>query len=258
MSNSLADNGAKTVGLFATCLVDMFRPTAGLAAARLLEQAGYRVAVPAQACCGQPNFNGGDNAGARAMALRLIEDFADYDYVVVPSASCAAVLSRHYPNLFESDPKNREAANRLAAKTWELTSFLVDVAGVELPDNGFSGTVVMHDACSALRELNIREQPRVLLGQQRSCREHALEHPDVCCGFGGLFCTKYPEISDRIADKKLADIRSRGAQADALISTDLGCLMHLGGKLHREADAAALPVLHIAEVLAGMTGEEGD
>ena len=253
MNESVEQTAGNTVALFATCLIDAFRPNAGFAAVRLLEQAGYRVVVPPQACCGQPNFNGGDAAGARAMARRFLETFAGFDHVVVPSASCASMIRRHYPELFADDAERREAISGLAANTWELTEFLVEVAGADLPDNGYSGTVIVHDACSALRELGIRAQPRKLLDGVSGCREQSLQNPEVCCGFGGLFCIKYPEISARIADKKLSDIRAAEGDVDALVSTDLGCLMHLGGKLHRDAGAAALPTLHIAEVLAGMT-----
>ena len=254
----MAANPDNSVALFATCLIDAFRPAAAFAAVALLERAGFEVAVPVQSCCGQPNFNGGDNGGARAMAMELMRDFAAYRYVVVPSASCAAMIRVHYPELFADEPVHLEQAKALAAKTYELTSFLVDVARAELPDSGFAGTVVMHDACSALRELNVREQPRKLLAGVSQCRVQSLKNADVCCGFGGLFCVKYPEISARMADKKIADIRATGSGGTALVSTDLGCLLHLGGRLHREDDEDALPVLHIAEVLAGMTGGNSD
>ena len=245
----------KRVGLLATCLVDAFRPNAGFAAVRLLEGAGYQVEVPVQGCCGQPNFNGGDEEGARQMALSIMQIFADFDYVVVPSASCAAMIRMHYPELFSADAETIERARSFANKTWELTSFLVDVAGIDTVDVESSVTVLLHDACSGLRELGIREQPRALLRGVRGLKLKEPANPDVCCGFGGTFCVKYPEISARIAGNKVADIRAAGS-CDALVSTDLGCLMHLGGSLHRAG--SDLKVWHIAEVLAGMTDEVAD
>jgi L-lactate dehydrogenase complex protein LldE len=243
----------KRVGLLATCLIDTFRPNAGFAAVRLLEQAGFSVEVPVQGCCGQPNFNGGDESGARQMALHTMQTFAAFDYVVVPSCSCAAMIRVHYTELFSDDAEVAARATTLADKTWELTSFLVDVAGVDAIDASLDATVVLHDSCSGLRELGVRAQPRALLGGVTGLQLKELANPEVCCGFGGTFCVKYPDISARIAEKKLADIQAVGA-CDAVVSTDLGCLMHLGGSLHREG--SEIRVLHIAEVLAGMTDNE--
>ena len=243
----------KRVGLLATCLVDAFRPNAGFAAVKLLEQAGYAVEVPAQGCCGQPNFNGGDEPGARQMALSIMQTFAEFDFVVVPSCSCAAMIRVHYPELFPDDAEAAALATALAAKTWELTSFLVDVAQVDAVDAALDATVVLHDSCSGLRELNIRDQPRALLAHVKGLQQKEPANPDVCCGFGGTFCVKYPDISARIAGKKIADLQTAGP-CDALVSTDLGCLLHLGGSLHREG--SELRVLHIAELLAGMTDSE--
>src|SRR5215472_5687163 len=154
---------AKRVGLFVTCLVDLIRPSVGFAAVKLLEKAGCTVAVPRQTCCGQPAFNSGDRASARAIAEQVIEAFAPYDYVVAPSGSCAGMLRIHYPELFHGDPNWRPRADAFAAKTFELVSFLVDVMKVERVNARFAGTVTYHDACSGLRELGIRAQPRKLL-----------------------------------------------------------------------------------------------
>jgi len=245
----------KRVGLLATCLIDAFRPSAGFAAVRLLEQAGFHVEVPLQGCCGQPNFNGGDEQGAQRMARQIMRTFGEFDYVVVPSSSCAAMIRCHYPELFCADAESAEMAQNFAAKTWELTSFLVDVAGIAAVDAESSATVLLHDACSGLRELGIREQPRALLRGVRGLQQKEPANPEVCCGFGGTFCVKYPEISGRIAGNKVADILAAGP-CDALVSTDLGCLLHLGGSLRREK--SAIKVWHIAEVLAGMTDEVPD
>jgi L-lactate dehydrogenase complex protein LldE len=242
----------KSVGLLATCLIDSFRPQAAFAAAGLLQTAGYAVAVPEQGCCGQPNFNGGDEAGAQAMARSIIAAFSQYDYVVVPSGSCAAMLRVHYPEMF-AGTEDAEAATALAKKTWELTAFLVEVAQVTSLDAVCEADVVMHDSCSALRELQIKAQPRALLRQVSGLRLKEMDNSDVCCGFGGMFCVKYPEISARIADKKLADIEAV-PDASLLVSTDMGCLMHLGGRLRRSG--STLQVMHIAEVLNGGADDE--
>lgn len=239
-----------TVGLFATCLIDNFRPNAAFAAAALLERAGYEVVVPVQTCCGQPNYNSGDREGARAMAHRFAEQFADCDYVVVPSCSCAAMVRVHYPQLFATDDPEADGIRKVAARTWELTAFLVEVACFDGIDAEFAGDVVLHDSCSGLRELKIQAQPRELLGKVRGVRECKLANPEICCGFGGLFSSKYPAISARIAEKKLRDVAQAGGDA-ALVSAEFGCLLHLQGKLHRDGEDR--PVFHIAEVLAGMT-----
>jgi L-lactate dehydrogenase complex protein LldE len=210
--------------------------------------------VPEQGCCGQPNFNSGDSDGACRMARRVIESFQAFDYVVVPSCSCAAMIKVHYPDLFTAASTDRIAADQLAEKTWELTAFLHEVAGVTELAATLSADVVLHDSCAGLRELGVKEQPRALLGCVAGLNEKPLNNPEVCCGFGGMFCIKYPGVSDRIAEKKLADICA--AAPDALVSTDLGCLLHLEGKLHR--DGKAVPVYHIAEVLAGTAGDVED
>jgi L-lactate dehydrogenase complex protein LldE len=250
-SESVSDThspGAKgRVALLVTCLVDLFRPEVGFAALRLLEAAGFSVEVPTQGCCGQPNFNSGDRVGAAAMATGVIERFADFDYVVAPSGSCAAMLRVHYPTLFESGSETHGAAVALSAKTHELTAFLHDIAGGVEANVPGSGSVTYHDGCSGLRELGIREQPRKLLQSVPGITLHELSEPESCCGFGGLFCVKYPEISGRIADAKTQDVVATGA--DYVVAGELGCLLQIEGKLHR--DGAPVKALHIAEVLAG-------
>ncbi len=249
ISVEIPSNAGPRVGLLVTCLIDLLRPEAGFAAAALLEQGGCGVSVPPQGCCGQPNFNGGDEAGARAMASRVIAAFSDFDYVVVPSGSCAAMLKVHYPELFPAGTAGAADAARLAERTWELTAFLQEVVALELDGVAFAGRVALHDSCSALRELGVREQPRALLGQVRGLEIEPLANPDTCCGFGGLFCVKYPDISNRMAEKKVADICTTAQPVDALVSVDLGCLLHLAGKLRR--DGVTLQACHVAEILAG-------
>ena len=240
------------VALFVTCLVDLFRPTVGFAAIKLLESAGCTVEVPrAQTCCGQPAYNSGDRAGAKAIAVQVITVFAGYDYVVAPSGSCAGMIRQHYPEAFADDPVMLPRAQELAARTWELVSFLADVRGMQAVAASWERTATYHDACSGLRELGFRDQPRLLLGSVEGLALRELPGAETCCGFGGTFCVKYPDISDKMVDDKAADITATGA--DAVLAGDLGCLLNIAGKLLRRGQS--IEVRHIAEVLAGMTGD---
>ncbi|MBV9991994.1 MAG: (Fe-S)-binding protein [Alphaproteobacteria bacterium] len=232
-------NAKPRVGLFVTCLVDLVRPRIGFAAVKLLEQAGCEVAVPrAQTCCGQPAWNAGADKDAQAIARRVVKVFAEFDYVVAPSGSCAGMIKRHYAEVLKDDP----AARALAAKTYELTKFLVDVRGMTVATVPPT-KACYHDSCSSLRENGVRAQPRKLLGGAVV----EMADRDVCCGFGGLFSVKYSEISERMADDKIADARATGAEM--LIGGDLGCLLHLEGRMRRQGEP--LVVRHVAEVLAG-------
>jgi L-lactate dehydrogenase complex protein LldE len=240
------------VALFVTCLVDLFRPTVGFAAVKLLEQAGCTVEVPrAQTCCGQPAYNSGDRANAKAIALQVFDAFAGYDHVVAPSGSCAGMIRQHYPELFAGDPVNLPRAQELAVRTWELTSFLVDVCGMRTVSVRWDREVTYHDACSGLRELGVKLQPRHLLASVAGLRLRELPGAEVCCGFGGTFCIKYPDISDKMVTDKEADIVATGAEA--VLAGDLGCLLNMAGKLYRQG--RRIEVRHVAEVLAGMTEE---
>ena len=240
-----------TVGLFVTCLVDLFRPQVGFAAVKLLEEAGCEVCVPAgQSCCGQPAFNSGDTKDAAAVAETVLTAFADVDYVVAPSGSCAGMIKKHYPELFEADPVLGPKAAALSEKTYELVSFLVDVCGMKAVDAEYDGLVTYHDSCSGLREMKVKQQPRALLQSVRGLGLRELPTAEVCCGFGGTFCVKYPEISNKMVSDKTADIAATGA--DTLLAGDMGCLLNMAGKLHR--DGHTIRVRHVAEVLAG-TGE---
>jgi L-lactate dehydrogenase complex protein LldE len=241
----------RRVGLFATCLVDLMRPSVGFAAAKLLEDAGCSVEVPRQTCCGQPAYNSGDRTTTREIAAQVIATFAPYDYVVAPSGSCAGMLKVHYPQLFRDDPNRLPRAEAFAAKTFELVSFLVDVLGVSRVAADHRGSVTYHDACSGLRELGVRAQPRKLLATVGGLELKEMREADVCCGFGGTFCVKYPAISNVIVGKKAENIAAAGA--DLLLAGDLGCLMNMAGKLQREGKPVA--ARHVAEVLAGMTND---
>lgn len=242
-------DSAPRVALFATCLVNAMRPTIGFAAAKLLEDAGCIVEVPPQTCCGQPAFNSGDRADAKDLALQMIAAFEGYDYVVVPSGSCGGVISKHYPELFAGDPNLAARAERLAAKTFELVSFLTDVLGVTSVSAKFEGAVTYHDSCSGLRELGIQTQPRRLLNTVEGLSIVEMKDPDVCCGFGGTFAVKYGEISDKIVTEKAGNVRN--SEAGTLLAGDLGCLINMAGKLSRLG--SNIEVRHVAEVLAGMT-----
>lgn len=238
------------VGLFATCLVDLYRPSVGFATAKLLEAAGCHVNVPAtQICCGQPAYNAGDRANAAAIARQTVDAFEAFDYVVAPSGSCAGMLRHHYPGLLSDDAAYAGRARAMADRTWELMAFLVDVRGWTDIESHWPGIVTYHDACSGLRELGVTDQPRRLLAQVDGLEIRELEAPDVCCGFGGTFCVKYPEISGAMVDNKADDIVKTGATT--VLSGDLGCLMNIAGRLSRRGEA--VEARHVAEVLAGMT-----
>jgi L-lactate dehydrogenase complex protein LldE len=238
------------VALFVTCLVDLFRPTVGFAAVKLLEDAGCTVEVPyAQTCCGQPAYNSGDRADAGAIARQVIEAFAGYDYVVVPSGSCGGMLKKHYPGLFAPGTLERAAAEALSARTHELVSFLTDVMGVERVEARFARKVTYHDACSGLRELGIERQPRALLASVEGLELAEMTEARICCGFGGTFCVKYADVSNDMLEKKAASIAESGAEV--VLAGDLGCLMNMAGKLKRLN--SPVESRHIAEVLAGLT-----
>lgn len=237
------------VGLFATCLVDLVRPEIGLSVVKLLERAGCSVDVPpAQTCCGQPAYNSGDRATARALATKLLLEFERFDYVVIPSGSCGAMIKGDYLVLFADDPDLKARFEALAAKTHELTDFLVNVAKIESFESGFSGSVTYHDSCSGLRYLGVKEQPRRLLAQVPGVRLVEMNLCEQCCGFGGTFAVKYGDISAAIADDKCRNIRATGA--DAVVAGDLGCLLNIEGRLRRIGDEKTR-VLHVAQVLAG-------
>jgi L-lactate dehydrogenase complex protein LldE len=238
------------VALFVTCLVDLHRPTIAFAAIRLLQGANCQVEVPrAQTCCGQVAYNSGDRTTARDLGITILDAFGGYDYVVVPSGSCGSMLKLHLPLLFDNDPNLRSRANSLAERTFELVSFLDDVLGVvQLPARHVGGPVTYHDSCSGLRELGIRAQPRKLL-QAIGATISEMPDADVCCGFGGTFCVKYPDISVRMASDKVRNIVATGAET--VTGGDLGCLLNIAGRLRREGHQ--LQARHVAELLAGMT-----
>ena len=237
------------IGFFITCLVDMFRPCVGFSSVKLLEDAGCQVNIPAsQSCCGQPAFNSGDKVNARKIAEMVIKSFEDFDYIVVPSGSCAGMLKKHYGELFEEDTKWQQRAEKFSQKVYELVSFLTDVLNVEAINSHFQKTVTYHDSCSGLRELSIHQQPRTLLNTIQGLELTEMKDSDVCCGFGGTFCVKYPEISNAIVEIKVENIIN--SNAHTVLAGDLGCLLNIAGKLKRHG--SNIQVRHISEVLSGL------
>jgi L-lactate dehydrogenase complex protein LldE len=232
------------VGLFATCLADLVRPSVAMAALELLEAQGCEVVVPSQTCCGQPAYNGGERALATRLAEQVVKAFADCDYVVLPSGSCAGMMRMHYLDLLGKTVE----AEVFTSKVYELTDFLVTVLRAA-PKARFNGAITYHDSCSGLRELGIKRQPRVLLAQVEGLTLNEMIDAEQCCGFGGTFSVKYPEISCAIADKKCASAKASGAET--IVGGDLGCLLHLEGRLRALGDTRTR-VLHIAEVLRGV------
>ncbi|MEX2515605.1 MAG: (Fe-S)-binding protein [Gammaproteobacteria bacterium] len=241
------------VGLLVTCLVDFYRPNIGFATIKLLQQAGYEVDVPdRQTCCGQPAYNSGDYATAAKIARQVIMLFEDYDYVVVPSGSCASML-KDFPRLFESVPEWQERAISLAERTWELLSFLTDVCGVTSLASDYTGKITYHDSCTGLRQLGISSQPRMLLQSLAGLQLIEMPDSDTCCGFGGTFCVKYPAISGRMVMDKVNNIMTTGA--DTVAGGDLGCLLNIAGRLQHARHK--VKVFHIAEILADMADIPG-
>ncbi len=236
------------VGLFVTCLVDLARPRIGFAALELLESAGCEVVVPAsQTCCCQPGYNSGAREVSKALARKVLAEFRDCDYVVAPSGSCSGQVKVHYvEDLFRDEPERAEF-ERLAAKWYELSDFLVNVLKVERVPGRFTGSVTYHDSCSGLRELGVKRQPRALL-EKAGATIAEMPESEKCCGFGGTFSIKLGDISTRMAQNKCASVHASGATVVA--GGDLGCLLNIEGRLRREGDHETR-VLHFAEILAG-------
>ena len=237
--------------LCATCLVDQFFPEVGVAAVKVLRRAGVDVMFPEdQTCCGQVAYNGGFEQEAREVALRFMDVFDGDEPVVVPSGSCASMIKVFYLDLFAADPILLERAQRLSERTHEFSDFLVNVLEVENVGAAFSGTVTYHDACHLLRELHISEEPRALIGGVSGAELTEMTDSDRCCGFGGLFSVKFPEISAAILDEKLENIAASGAEA--VVANDCGCLMHMRGAMSRKGMGQR--AMHIAELLAPQAG----
>lgn len=237
------------VALFVTCLVDLIRPQIGFASIAALEAAGCDVFVPdAQTCCGQPALNSGDRKTAEDLARRTIAALEPFDHVVIPSGSCAATIRVHYPEILEHDAPWASRARALAAKTYEIMAYLDEVRGWTPTDVALPATATYHDSCSGLRELGVKRQPRRLLAAVDGLTLRPMAGEETCCGFGGTFCVKYPAISNAIVGEKAAAIKATGAAL--LLAGDLGCLMNMAGKLHR--DGSPVRAYHAIELVAGM------
>ncbi len=244
----------RRVGLFVTCLVDLFRPTVGFAAVKLLRAAGCTVEVPTvQTCCGQPAYNSGARSQAQAIARQVVAAFEGFDWVVAPSGSCAGMLRRHYPDLLRDDDGWGPRAAAVAARARELMSFLVDVCGVTTVEASFRGIAAYHDSCSSLRDMGVRDQPRELLASVGGLELREVPETEACCGFGGVFSVKYGPISADIASRKVDALAS--VDPDVVVGGDLGCLMNIAGRMRR--DEMGITVRHAAELLADMTEDPG-
>jgi L-lactate dehydrogenase complex protein LldE len=230
-----------------TCLGDMFFPEVGVAMVTLLRRLGVTVEFPqGQTCCGMPLFNSGYHHDAAVVAVRTVELFAGAEHVVVPSGSCAWMVKTEYPGLLKHDPALKTAAEALAKKTYELSQFLVDVLGVTEVESSFRGKVTYHDSCHLLRGLGESRAPRTLLKGVKGCELVELPGSDECCGFGGSFSVRLPEVSTAVLDKKLAN--AEGTGVDCLVACDAGCLMQMGGGLTRRR--SRVRAVHLAQVLA--------
>lgn len=235
------------VSLFVTCIVDQVFPNVGIAMADVLERLGYEVDFPeAQTCCGQPAFNSGYREDARKVARHFLDVFRDCEYIVVPSGSCTAMISHHYEDIFQDDDAMLRTSHEMAPRVYEFSRFLLEVAKVDDVGARYDATVTYHDSCHALRELHIKDGPRRLLANVRGLTLREMDAAQECCGFGGTFSVKFPEISGAMARTKIDSILR--TQADTVVSIDSSCLMQLEGAIRR----AGLPIrtLHLAEVLA--------
>jgi len=233
------------IALFVPCFIDQFMPQVALATARILQRLGHKIIVPeGQTCCGQPTFNTGYWPETRRIARHFLNVFAGYDTIVAPSGACVAMVSHNYPSLFEGQPEAPQV-QEMAGRVHEFTSFLVDCLGVTDLGAKLETTVTVHDSCHALRELSVKEQPRALLRRVEGLTLIEMPESETCCGFGGAFSVKYPEISTAMADEKLG--KALSTQAEVITGVEASCLMHLQGRIDRRK--LPLKTLHIAELL---------
>ncbi len=235
------------VALFITCLADQFYPQVGESVVRVLKRLGVQVTFnPAQTCCGQPAFNTGYRQEAREVAARVLDLFDDADYVIAPSGSCTSMVRVFYPELFADDPPRLRKARRLGERFLEFSEFLVNVLQVEDVGASFPHRLAYHDSCHLLRELGIQEQPRKLIRAVHGAELLEINDYQVCCGFGGTFAVKFPEVSVAMGQDKLRAAVDTGAEY--LVANDSGCLMHLAGVIRRQG--LPLETMHLAELLA--------
>jgi L-lactate dehydrogenase complex protein LldE len=235
------------VSFFITCIGDQFFPHVGECAVKVLERLGVEVAFnPAQTCCGQPAFNTGYRREAREVAARVLDLYQDAEYVVAPSGSCTTMVRVFYPELFAGDSKRLQQAEDLRNRFFEFSEFLVKVLKVDDVGASFPGRVAYHDSCHLLRELGIEQEPRKLIRAVRGAELVEMNDNQLCCGFGGTFSVKFPEVSVAMGEDKLRAASQSGAEV--LVANDSGCLMHLAGVIHRQG--LPLRTMHLAELLA--------
>ncbi len=250
----------KRVSLFVTCMVDMIYPHTGMAVVDLLEHLNVEVDFPAaQTCCGQPGFNAGYHKEARSVAQQFIRAFSNSEVIVTPSGSCAAMVRHEYPKLFEDDPVWRPHAEGMAEITWEITEFITDGLGITNIEGAFvdEQRFAVHDACHGLRVLGLGKSTRTLLGNVENAAVSDLDGCDECCGFGGLFSVKMPDVSNAMLQRKIDNINS--APAETTVTGDVSCMTHMNGGLSRQNSPRR--VRHIVDVLAeavkGKTNDAG-
>ena len=238
----------KKVTLFIQCLVDTLYPEVGEAMVAIFRKLGVAMDCPVdQTCCGQPAFNAGYRREAQIAARRFIEIFENAETIVCPSGSCVHMVRHYYSELFKDQPEWLTRAQNVKNKTFEFSEYLVDKLGVENLDAAYNGRVTYHDSCHPLRGLGIRQQPRKLISKVKNVEFVEMKNSDVCCGFGGSFSVKYPEISTAILEDKVKNIID--SRADVVVGVDISCLMNIQGLLSRKK--SAIKVMHIAQLLAG-------
>lgn len=239
------------VYLYGTCVVDLFFPEAGMDAIHLLEREGIEVNYPpGQSCCGQPAYTSGYTEQARDVARAQIKLFAGDDPVIVPSGSCAGMFREHYPDLFKDEPQMLEKVRALAARTYELTEFLLHVCKVRFNDHGQPTRIALHTSCSARREMNTHLHARELLGQLSNVERVDHDHESECCGFGGTFSVRMPDISGAMVADKTSALKASGA--DQILTADCGCLMNINGALEKQRES--LRGQHLASFLWQRSG----
>jgi L-lactate dehydrogenase complex protein LldE len=241
-------NPNPNVTLFIQCLVDGIYPEVGEAMVAIFRKLGVNLTCPTgQTCCGQPAFNSGYRDEARVAARRFIDIFESSQAIVCPSGSCVSMVRHHYPQLFADDPAWLQRARNVAARTFELTEYLVDVLNVDDLGSRYDGVVTYHDSCHLLRNLRIKEQPRRLLSKIGGLEFVEMHNSDYCCGFGGSFSFKYADISAAMAGDKVENIIASGAET--VVGCDMGCLMNIQGMLSRRG--LSIKTMHIAQLLSG-------
>jgi len=238
----------KKITLFVQCLVDGIYPEVGEAMLDIFGRLGISVDCPAdQTCCGQPAFNAGHRKAAGVAAKRFIEIFENADWIVCPSGSCVHMVKNHYPELFRDNPAWHQRAREVGEKTFELSQFLVDILGVVDMGAAYHGKITYHDSCHLLRGLGVEAQPRKLIQHLKGAEFVEMKDSDRCCGFGGTFSVKYPDISTAMVDEKIRNIIDSGA--DTVTGCDISCLMNIQGRLSRMG--SSIKTFHIAQLLAG-------